>query len=240
MKNFQRGLKASAMLLSLFAAGVMAEFSTSGYLDAAVLAGCECGNADCGGGAEGHSVIASPVAIPAGDCGCAAAPVEVVYSYPVHTTEPVAGASCGCASTAPATPTSGCRSCRKQRSCPQCDCQFCELDVKKGEVEKKSYKIEQKEVCVPAVRLPWKKNCPPKRSRVRTVNTLKKHKYKCPKCEYKWSVHEPEDFDDSVATSPSKVKSEPVTSAPSGSGTKSVYPDPTDALGDVPRPPLEK
>lgn len=183
------------------------------------------------------------------DCGCNAcnAPTQVAYTQPT----PVYTASVS---------TCGCASCRKKVACPQCDCQFCELDVKKGEVEKTCFKTEQKEVCIPAVRLPWKKNCPPTRSKVRTVNVLKKHKYKCPKCQYKWNVHEPEDFEkpeaaekeeagekkavakeNAAESNASELTPEELKEFDLKPGEKiiSVFSDPSEALGSVPQPPVE-
>lgn len=239
MRKLQIGFKAIAMLISLIAVVALADATTGGAVRAAVTGLCQCGDQQCQGCSPEQTSATAPVTTA--DCGCAAAPSAIVYiePTPVYTT-PVA--SCGCNKKAVIARKPRCKSCRSKKSCPQCDCQFCELDVKKGEVEKSSYKVEQKEVCVPAVRLPWKRNCPPKRSKVRTVNTLKKHKYKCPKCEYKWSVHEPEDFDSSAGSEEAKneVPEVEVPVETSGSGTKSIYVDPADAFGDIPRPPMEK
>ena len=161
----------------------------------------------------------------------------------------------------------GCQSCRTCQKCQTCKpaptapCQYCTLESKKVKEDKTRFQVEQKEVCVPAVRLPWMKCNPPKRSRVRTVNVLKKEKYKGETCEYKWSVHEPEDFDNSPEPTPasggsgSKSSDDSVlenTSGGSGSRVLETYPDPSsetsgllelsdpaEALGDIPRPPLE-
>lgn len=237
MSKNQRGTKFAAVLLGLLMASALAGIGTPGSLQAQ-NAGCS----TCSGGAPAEVVYTQPTP---------------VYSAPVH----VASATpCGCSTGGCKTGgcksrgcRSGCTSCLKKSS-PQCDCQFCELDVKKGEVEKTGFKVEQKEVCVPAVRLPWKKNCPPTRSKVRTVNVLKKEKYKSPKCEYKWSVHEPEDFEESeagekkeaaqkkpaapneAALTPEEIKDFDL--AP-GEKIISVFSDPSEALGDVPRPPVE-
>ena len=235
MRKIQRGLKVATMLLSLLTVGVLASSVQ------AQGSGCS----TCSGGAPAEVVYSQPT--PAYS--------EPVYSQPVYTAP--ATSSCGCKSSCGRKSSCGCKSCRKKKACPQCDCQYCELDVKKGEVEKSSYKVEQKEVCVPAVRLPWKKNCPPKRSRVRTVNVLKKHKYKCPQCQYKWSVHEPEDFEEPEAAEPEEAAEKTEEKAPETNGHGltpeelkefdlapgeeiiSVFSDPAEALGDVPRPPAE-
>ena len=188
---------------------------------------------------------------------CQAAPAPVVESCGCQSCQTVAApAACGCKSHR----SSG--GCSLGQNKAECDCLYCTLEAKKVEVDKKHFKIEQKEVCIPAVRLPWKKCCPPKKSRVRTVNVLKTEKYKGETCEYKWSVHEPEDYDNAPEPTPassgsgSKSTSDVVESSTSGgSGSKAVesYPDPsaetvgtleisdpTEALGDIPRPPLEK
>ena len=212
MSKPQRGLRVPATLLSLLAAGLI-------------------------GG------LNSPSTLYAQHAGCRtcsqSAPVVHTQPTPVYV---ASSASCGC------------KSCRKKAVSPQCDCQFCELEVKKGEAEKTRYKIEQKEVCVPAVRLPWKKGCPPKRSKVRTVNVLKKEKYKIPKCEYKWKVHEPEDFKDGETAGKGKAADQGTSHANGvaltpeelkefnlqpGEKIISVISNPSEALGDVPRPPIE-
>jgi hypothetical protein len=68
----------------------------------------------------------------------------------------------------------------------------CQLEVKTGETKETCFQTEQKIVCIPRVRLPWQACCPPTKSRTRTVKVLKTHTFKCPSCEYKWSVVEPE------------------------------------------------
>ena len=177
---------------------------------------------------------------------CQAAPAPVVQGcQSCQTVAAPAVTSCGCKS------HRSCSGCTLGQYKANCDCQYCTLEAKKVDVEKSRFKVEQKEVCIPAVRLPWMKCNPPKRSRVRTVNVLKKEKYKDGKtCEYKWSVHEPEDYSDTPE--PTLASTE---SALGGSGTKVFenYPDPSaetvgtldlsdpaEALGDIPRPPLEK
>jgi hypothetical protein len=72
--------------------------------------------------------------------------------------------------------------------------------------EKKTcFKIEQKLVCVPKVRLPWKKDCPPGISKTRTVTVLKKHSYECEQCGYKWSVLDPEVCDSAPEEAPQEA-----------------------------------
>ena len=225
MNKTQRGLKVAATTLSLLMVGVVAN---SGSLFAQSQTTYNDGSVVIEHGAYGAGA----------GCSSCNAPTEVVYTHPapVYT---ASASSCGCSTGC----KTGCTSCRKKKkACPKCDCQFCELEVKKGEVEKTSFYAEQKEVCVPAVRLPWKKCCPPKRSKVRTVNVLKKKKYKCPQCEYKWSVHEPEDFESSEPTEAASAYKADEAKAGKGnqSDTMSIYPDTADALEDVPQPPMEK
>ena len=87
----------------------------------------------------------------------------------------------------------GCKKqrCRCKQKCPKCQNDFCQLERKVGKETKTCFKTEQKIVCIPTVRLPWQK-CQPTCSKTRVVNVLKKHKYECPKCEYKWSEYKPE------------------------------------------------
>ncbi len=80
------------------------------------------------------------------------------------------------------------------------------------EVEKKCWKVKSKYVCIPSFRWPWECaggskrdcaagsccgeggctsgccNCPPKCGKVRCVNVLEQHKYKCKKCGTEWKV----------------------------------------------------
>ena len=105
-------------------------------------------------------------------------------------------------------------------------------------------------MCIPAVRLPWKKCCPPKKSRIRTVNVLKTEKSKGEECEYKWSVHEPEEYKEPEPAEPmpvyepeQSVTEEAASSYPDPSAeTTGVLElsDPAEAIGEIPRPPLEK
>lgn len=92
--------------------------------------------------------------------------------------------------------TGRCRRCRGFRvlrsRCPDCE-GYCELTIEMGEEERSCYKVEQKEICVPAITFPWQKCCGPvKCGKAKTVKVLKKHKFKCPKCECKWEVVDPQ------------------------------------------------
>ena len=227
------GMKIGAALLGVVAMFASVEFSTGSVLPTASAQVCGCGKPACGGCLAGlRNRRASAGTVYNADDPI----INTVYGPEVEIAGPA---------------VQGCQSCQSCQTCepkPQCDCQYCELKTKKVEEDKTCFKVEQKEVCVPAVRLPWKKCCPPKRSRVRTVNVLKKDKYKSETCEYKWSVHEPEEYKEPEAAEP--VAYQPEQSV---TGAASSYPDPTaettgvlelsdpaDAMGDVPRPPLEK
>ena len=90
------------------------------------------------------------------------------------------------------------------QSCPQCDEGGCVLEVKQVEEEKTCYKTEQKAICIPKVRWPWQEECPPTASESRTVNVLKKHKYKCTKCAYTWKEAEP-DIENKTTNRPAEI-----------------------------------
>lgn len=74
--------------------------------------------------------------------------------------------------------------------CPSCEGDVCKLSIKKDKEKKTCFKTKQEQICIPTVRLPWQKCCPPSVSKTRLVNRLKKHKYECETCKYKWSVVE--------------------------------------------------
>ncbi len=142
-----------------------------------------------------------------------------------------ASQSCGCPSGScqqcqPTTCTgcaTGCSSCRsirprrgnglsrmRTRPCPECD--SCVLSLDEVEVKKTCFKTEQKEICIPKVRLPWQKCCPPGTSKSIVVTVLKKHSYKCKKCSYKWSVNEPS-YGEAEKTTPAEIIYQPVYQA---------------------------
>ena len=86
---------------------------------------------------------------------------------------------------------STCQTCHTQCGCvecPQCACEICNLEVDQGKVKKTCFKVEQKTICIPPVRRPWQRDCPPTTSRTKTIKVLKKHSYECPSCTYKWTV----------------------------------------------------
>ena len=71
-----------------------------------------------------------------------------------------------------------------------CEGDFCKLSIKRGKEKKTCFKTEQVPVCIPAVRMPWQKDCPPSKSKTRLVSKLKTEKYEVDSCSYKWSVDE--------------------------------------------------
>ena len=156
------------------------------------------------------------VPVPYADAAPYTVPTPAPFAAPIQSAKP-----CGCG-------VKGClgkRSCKlfasRTKSCPQCDCDFCELKVSKTKDKKKCFEVTQKEVCIPAVRLPWKKNCPPKRSKVRVINVLKSKTYECPGCKYEWKVHEPD-----VPKSPSSdSKDSSKGSSSAGSSTRDSAPN---------------
>jgi len=148
--------------------------------------------------AAGKSVVTSDVLISREYLpGATSVPMEVapvpmeVAPVPIATVVPIA-APCGCGKK-----RCRCKPVRKIRVpqmpiAPQPDCDFCELKVSKTKEKKKRFEVTQKEVCIPPVRLPWKKCCPPTRAKVRVVNVLKSKSYEAPGCKYEWKVYEPE------------------------------------------------
>ena len=137
---------------------------------------------------------AAPVDASHCGCGCSEAPAEIACDACVE--EEACCESRGCA--ARGCRAKGCRTkkCREPRcrkvACPSCavECDTCTLELDKYEEEKTCFKTEQKIVCIPPVRFPWDKCCPPGKSKTRTVNVLKVHKYKCKACGYKWKLDE--------------------------------------------------
>ena len=72
--------------------------------------------------------------------------------------------------------------------CPDCGTKVCTFKWVQKTVKKKVYKVECKDICIPAIRLPWQMCCDPKCGKVRTVKVLKTLEVKCTKCGCEWSV----------------------------------------------------
>jgi len=113
----------------------------------------------------------------------------------------------------------GCGHHAKQHCCPECN-HTCKLEAKEVEVEKKCYEIECETICVPRVVFPWQTgdccwfpwgkkkshgnpcdscdgggckvctNCVHNGATVRKIKVLKTKSYKCPECQYSWSVED--------------------------------------------------
>lgn len=127
-----------------------------------------------------------------------------------------------------------CGKVRRPKKCPKCECDFCLLELEHGTEERTCFKTEQKLICVPPVRMPWMKCCPPGTSKTKTVKVLKKHTYECPTCSYKWTVQEP-----AVAATSTTTK-EPTEAQPEEeSESESVEPDANPETPTPPRPPFE-
>lgn len=243
-------------------------------LEAQIVSTCGCGKSTCGGCLKGKLFPVKQLAEkikPKKNCSCeacsaaAAQPVaaaqSVVTSDVLVSSEYVMGEVAAPAVTACGCGDSGCRGgCRVKRarkvrapltrSCPQCDCDFCELKVSKTKEKKKCFEVKQKEVCIPPVRLPWKKCCPPTKAKVRVVNVLKSKTYECPGCKYEWKVYEPEvpkaaaDSSESSEGMAEATEEAPVEVAPikevEPSAPKMNVPDVEKLdLETVPQPPVE-
>lgn len=72
--------------------------------------------------------------------------------------------------------------------CPHCS-KPCYAVPEVVKVEKPFWKVEHKEICIPAIKFPWSKCCePPRCGRVITVKVLEQDKRECEKCGYKWEI----------------------------------------------------
>lgn len=70
----------------------------------------------------------------------------------------------------------------------KCGCEVCLLETKTIKEKKTCFKVEEKVICVPAIRMPWHKCNPPTTSKTKTIKVLKKESYESPASSYKWSV----------------------------------------------------
>ena len=75
-------------------------------------------------------------------------------------------------------------------TCPRCNT-CCQLEAEKVDVEKKCWKVELQQICIPRVVFPWQKSCrnpcANNGAYVKTIKVLKSHTYTCPACEYSWT-----------------------------------------------------
>ena len=75
-----------------------------------------------------------------------------------------------------------------ERSCCLCGKKVCTLNVKKEKEQVTRFEVEAKEICIPAIRLPWQKCGPRRCGKTRTVCVLKEIKKDKTVCRYDWSV----------------------------------------------------
>ena len=61
-------------------------------------------------------------------------------------------------------------------ACSDCNCEVCLLETKSITEKKTCFKVEEKVICVPAVRMPWHKCNPPTTSKTKTITVLEKRK----------------------------------------------------------------
>ncbi len=252
-------MKHISALLTVFCfamvAGLLIQASPSRVTAQIVSHSCGCGSAQCGGCLKGKLFPikkAISAVKPKKECGCSACQ-ETGVAMPSVTSDvlvsreylPQATTSlCGCGK-------SKC-SCRKARpklirprttACPQCDCDFCELKVSNTTEKKKCFVVKQKEVCVPPVRLPWKKDCPPTKAKVRVVNVLGSKSYECPKCKYEWNVFEPEaaqNLNSGEASAPTASDTSAISEVEAAAPKMNELPDVESIdVKSVPRPPVE-
>lgn len=85
----------------------------------------------------------------------------------------------------------GCNSCGTV-PCPRCEGDVCRLELDHSPKKKTCFKTEQASICIPPVRFPWQRDCPPGVSKTKLVTRLKVHEFECPNCSYKWKLDTPE------------------------------------------------
>ena len=125
------------------------------------------------------------------------APAQIVNAYPMSETINLADTECqqGCG-TVP---------------CQKCEDDTCRLELDHTPKKKTCFKTEQVSICIPPVRFPWQKCCPPGTSKTKLVNKLKVHQFECPNCDYKWKLNLPQ---------------KPQTMTPSGNSILGSFGDP--------------
>ncbi len=115
-----------------------------------------------------------------------------------------------------------CQSCESDSGCtqcPKCEGDFCKLELDNSNIQKTCFKVEQKPVCIPPVRMPWMKCCPPGKSKTRLVSKLSTHTYECPNCSYKWTLQKAAQTEAPIVQ-PDQLEPTPAndTHLPQGSG----------------------
>lgn len=109
-----------------------------------------------------------------------------------------------------------CRNCNSDCGCvqcPSCADEICKLELDQSKVKKTCFKVEQKPICVPPVRFPWMKSCPPGTSKTKLVKVLSTHSFECPNCAYKWKLQECEPLQEATPT-PAATEQATVIPAP--------------------------
>ena len=73
-------------------------------------------------------------------------------------------------------------------SCHSCGQKVCCPEVKPAKETRQCWEVEQKEVCIPAVRFPWMDCGQFRCGRVRKVNVLVEKDYEVDVCDYQWKI----------------------------------------------------
>lgn len=184
MKN---GIKMIAAL-SMAIAGMLGTSVMCNHVTAQMVLDCNCGQAACT-----SCQINTQPACTSCESGCNEPSCKTCRAPAARITGVVGRVSNRVTTRGRRSICGTCRTDCGSIQCPSCDGDVCKLELDKGKSKKTCFKVEQKVVCIPPVRLPWAKCCPPGLSRkTRTINVLKKHSYECPSCSYKWSLQEPE------------------------------------------------
>lgn len=70
----------------------------------------------------------------------------------------------------------------------KCMEKFCCPEAEIVKTEKSCWNVEMKEICIPAIRFPWTKDCEVRCGKVRRVKVLKKRTHTVEQCGYKWNI----------------------------------------------------
>lgn len=78
------------------------------------------------------------------------------------------------------------------KHCPNCHHSVCHPVPEMTKEKQHCWKVECKEICIPAIKWPWSPCCePPRCGKVKMVKVLKKVEYECERCGYKWEISSP-------------------------------------------------
>lgn len=115
-----------------------------------------------------------------------------------------------------------------------CEGDFCKLSTKMEKEKKTCFKAEQVAICIPAVRLPWQKCCPPSKSRTRLITKLKTEKTEVEACVYKWSIEETNDCGAEPVAAAASKEAAPKEAAPAeGASSEPVEAEKPDVKSDL-------